>query len=382
MRVLFSFAGGRGHFEPLVPIARAAVAAGHTVAFTGEPALLPTVREAGFTEFASGSDTSRTSGREPLAPLDPVREDRAIRDGYAGRLARSRAADLVALAQTWRPDVVVCDEVDFGAMVAAEKLGIRYASVVVIAAGSFIRPELVAEPLHALRAEYDLPPDPELTMLSRHLVLSPAPASFRDPRYPLPPTGHVVRLPQPATAPPADDALAWLAERTGPTVYFTLGTVFNLESGDLFGRVLAGLRELPVNLLVTVGGQLDPAELGPQPAHVRVARFLPQGAVLPYCTAVVSHGGSGSVLGALTHGLPCVLFPMGADQPHNAARCEALGMARVLDPVAATPSQVRDATAAVLTHPDYRRAAGRLRDEIAAAPGPEHAVHLLEQLAG
>ncbi|MGH3734897.1 MAG: glycosyltransferase [Micromonosporaceae bacterium] len=366
MRMLFSFAGGRGHFEPLVPIARAAAAAGHTVAFTGEPALLPTVREAGFEGYPSGFDTSRTT-RSPLLALDPEREDRALRDAYAGRLARARAGDILALAETWPPHVVVCDEVDFGAMVAAERLGIRYASVIVIAAGGFVRPELVGEPLHALRAAHGLPPDPELTMLHRHLVLSPVPAGYRDPAYPLPPTARVIRLGEAAPA-------------AGTTVYVTLGTVFNIESGDLFSRVLAGLRELRIDLLVTIGGQLDPAELGPQPDRVRIQPFVPQADVLPHCAAVVSHAGSGSVLGALMHGLPCVLLPMGADQPHNAARCTDLGLARVLDPVTATPSQVRDATAAVLTEPGYRHAAGRLRDEIAAAPGPEHAVHLVEQL--
>lgn len=375
MRILFSFAGGRGHFEPLVPIALAARDAGHTVAVTGEPALLETVQAAGFTGFASGSNTSRTT-RGPLEPLDPAREDRALRDGYAGRLAHARAADLLALAETWRPDLLVCDEVDFGAMVAAERYGIRYASVVVIAAGGFIRPELVAEPLHRLRAAYQLPDDPELTMLSRHLVLSPVPASYRDPAYPLPATAHVVRLTPPA-APLPDAIRSWLDR---PAVYLTLGTVFNIESGDLFSRVLAGLRELPVKLLATVGSQIDPAEFGPQPAHVRIEQFLPQAAVLPYCSAVVSHGGSGSVLGALGHGLPCVLVPMGADQPHNARRCQALGVARVLDPVTTTPAGVRDAAAAVLADPGYRRAAARLADELATAPGPDHAVHLLEQL--
>jgi UDP:flavonoid glycosyltransferase YjiC (YdhE family) len=76
-----------------------------------------------------------------------------------------------------------------------------------------------------------------------------------------------------------------------------------------------------------------------------------------------------------------VLIPMGADQPLNAARCEALGVARVLDAVDATPDVVREAVLAVLDDPPYRRAAGRARDEIAALPGPAHAVMLLERLA-
>jgi UDP:flavonoid glycosyltransferase YjiC (YdhE family) len=54
-----------------------------------------------------------------------------------------------------------------------------------------------------------------------------------------------------------------------PSIYFTLGTVFNHESGDLFARVLAGLRELPVNLLVTVGREIDPASATGTPRRPR-----------------------------------------------------------------------------------------------------------------
>jgi len=42
MRVLFTFVGGHGHFEPLVRIARAAEAAGHTVAFGCGPSMVST----------------------------------------------------------------------------------------------------------------------------------------------------------------------------------------------------------------------------------------------------------------------------------------------------------------------------------------------------
>ena len=57
MRILLTFAGGNGHFEPLAPIARAAVAAGHTVAFAGQAALLPAVEATGFTAIATAGAT-------------------------------------------------------------------------------------------------------------------------------------------------------------------------------------------------------------------------------------------------------------------------------------------------------------------------------------
>ena len=378
--MLFTFAGGSGHFEPLVPIARTAEVAGHVVAFACKPAMIATVEDAGFPAFAVEANAGGITERIPLLEVSVEREDRVLRDHFAGRLARERAVAIGTLCGEWQPELVVCDEADFGAMVIAERLGLPYASVLVIAAGSFVRHELVAEPLHALRAAHGLPPDPDLAMLSRYLVLSPFPPSYRDPRFPLPATTHTIR--PAALDPAADRALPpWVARLRGaPIVYFTLGTEFNMESGDLFERVLAGLRELPVELVVTVGRQIDPAELGPQPTNILIERYIPQSALLPHCSLVVSHAGSGSVIGALAHGLPMVLLPMGADQPHNAARCAELGVARVLDAVATTPETAREAVATVLADPTYRRAAERLRDEIAALPGPEHAVALLERL--
>ncbi|HEX6287665.1 MAG TPA: glycosyltransferase [Herpetosiphonaceae bacterium] len=382
MRILFTFAGGSGHFVPMVPIARAAEVAGHTVAFASQPAMVAMVEAAGFAAFATGGATvPDTPARFPLLKLDAEREDRALREGYATRVARERASALLALCPQWQPDLVVCDEIDFGSMVAAERLGLPYATVLVIAAGSFVRHALVAEPLNTLRAEHGLPPDPDLTMLRRYLVLSPFPPSYRDPAFPLPATAHTIR-PLALEAAPGESARPWSEHLSGaPAVYFTLGTVFNIESGDLFPRVLAGLRDLPLTVIATVGNEIDPAEFGPQPANIHIARYIPQASILPHCDLVVSHGGSGSVIGALAHGLPMVLIPMGADQPLNAARCADLGVARVLDPVDSTPDMVREAVSLVLADPAYRRAAERLRDEIAAQPAPAHAVALLERLA-
>ena len=166
-----------------------------------------------------------------------------------------------------------------------------------------------------------------------------------------------------------------------PSIYFRLGTVFNHESGDLFSRVLAGLRELQANLLVTVGREIDPASLGPQTANVRIERFVPQFEVLPHVDLVVSHGGPGSVLGALAHGRPMVVLPIGADQPLNAVRISALGAGRALDAIRATAAEVREAVASVPADGACREAAGRLADEIAALAPPGVAVALLERLA-
>jgi len=380
-RILLTFAGGSGHLEPLIPLARAVEAARHVVAFAGRPWMVPQVDAAGFVAFAAGSDAGLTPKRLPLAHPDLNQDMRDVGSGFGHRIARERAADILSLCTEWHPDLLVCEELDFGAMVVAERLGLPYAIVLVSATGAFVRPAFVGGPLDEVRAEHGLPRDPSLAMLSRHLVLTPFPPSLRDPAFPLPTTAHHLRL-LTIDAARSEAAPPWLTRQGDvPTVYLTLGTVYNMESGDLFQRGLAGLRDLPIDLVVTVGRDLDPGELGPQAANVHVERFLPQAALLPHCDLVVSHAGSGSVLGALAHGLPMVLIPIGADQPLNAARCRALGVAAVLDAVSATPEMVRSAVSSLLADAGARRAAERIRDEIAALPAPEQAVTLLERLA-
>jgi UDP:flavonoid glycosyltransferase YjiC (YdhE family) len=341
--------------------------------------MVTAVEAAGFPALILGRSTSSVPERLPLRPVDLEREVQEFRDHFAHKGTQRRAPLTKALCSTWQPDVLVCEETDFGSMIAAESLGLPYATVLVLAAGSFARPEVVGAVLNTVRAEHGLPSDPDLTMLSRYLVLSPFPPSYRHPAYPLPATAHSFRLLLPE---PVSEPATWSSVLpSAPTVYFTLGTIFNLESGDLFTRVLTGLRALPVNVVVTVGHHIDPAEFGPQPANIYIEQYIPQAKVLPHCDLVVSHGGSGSVLGALAHGLPSVLIPMGADQPLNAARCKELGLAQALDPIEATPETVREAVATVLADPTYRQVAQLMRDEIAALPEPTYVIRLLERLA-
>ena len=382
MRILFTFAGGTGHFLPMAPIAQAAERAGHTVAVAhrDDELVTATVRAEGLDSFTVDAARVLYPGITPILELDRAGAESNARDSFATSIAVERVPGLLELIRTWKPDLVVRDEMDYGSAIATEVAGLPQAVVLVIAAGGMVRADLLAEPLDALRAQYGLPPDPQLHRLGRDLVLAPLPLPFRDPANPLPPGAQPLR--STAAPAPAGTDLGDLPLRVPgrPTVYFTLGTEFNTQSGDLFPRALAALGQLPAHLVVTVGRQLDPARFGPQPAHVHLRRYVPQSLLLPHCDVVVSHGGSGSVAAALEYGVPLVLLPLGADQLHNAERCTALGIGVALDAVRATPEQIRAAVEQVLTDPAYRRAAERLRAENASRPDATEGVRLMEEL--
>ena len=76
---------------------------------------------------------------------------------------------------------------------------------------------------------------------------------------------------------------------------------------------------------MTVGRDRDPADLGPVPPNVRVERWVPQADLMPHVTAMVCHGGSGTVTMGLAGGVPMAVVPLFADQPWNAERVDAVG---------------------------------------------------------
>lgn len=377
MRLLVTFVGGLGHLAPLLPLARAARAAGHEVAIAGSGGLVPWIQNAGFTAFATSpmvhhDPAPPSQTRKPLEVMDARAAEIEFADNFAERGARRMALAMPDVIRAFRPDLVLRDETDLGTTIAAELLDVPVATHLVLAAGLLIRPELVAPRLDALRAEHGLPPDPALTRLTSGLVLTDAAPSFRSPKSPLP------MRPTPYNS---FDTPRASARADRPGIYVTLGTIFNHASGDLFERLLAGLADLDVDVVATVGHGTDPADLGPQPTHVRVERFLPQREVLPAVDLVISHGGSGSLMATLAHGLPSLLLPLGADQPHNGMRAVELGVAATLDAATVTSEEVGARARELLADEAVRARCVAVADEWRELPGPSVAVAALEGAA-
>ena len=367
-----------GHFRPLVPLAHALAKRGHEVAFASAAAWEPQVAEEGFALLPAG--VSHAEGRERIAPyweavqeLPPEqRRPQAFATIFARGHAPAKLPDLLDVATSWRAGAIVFDSCDLAAPIAAAALGLpsvnhSFGAMIPTAALRAAREHL--EPLW--RGER-LEPDPDAGAF-RGLFVDLAPPSFAWEQ----PRGKVLRLrPVPAAG---GEPPEWLAGLEDPLVYVTMGTVFNQP--ELFRPLLDGLESLDGrgSALVTVGRNVDPAELQPLPERVRVERYVPQAHVLQRATAVVSHGGSGTTLGALAHGLPLVLVPQAADQFDNAARAEAAGAAVVLRPGEVSPESVRAALERVLGDPSVAAAASAIAAEIAGMATADEVAAAVEE---
>ncbi len=381
-RILFTCRPLFGHLQPLIGLAEAARSAGCAVAFaTGHPAI-SWARDAGFVAFEAGEpDTFRLQWQPRFPELGTLVGD-AQREFwfttiFADLELAPRARDLEAIMSAWQPDLVVHEVAELAAPLVSTSLGIPYVDV---GFGSLIPRRLLEAAGAAARPHWTargLEPGP-VAGLFRYLYVDPCPPTLQQAEIDALPWVQRVR-PQAAEIAPAGrpQILATLPHHT--TVYVTLGTIWNTRT-EVFRIVLEALRD-DVNVVVTVGRSQRPEELGHQPASVVVRQFIPQHEVLPWCQSVVCHGGSGTVLGALAHGLPVLVAPQGADQWSNAQLVAGAGAGRLLLGDEVTVESVRRDVMALLRTASYTSAARGIAAEIAAMPTPAEAFAVVAELA-
>jgi UDP:flavonoid glycosyltransferase YjiC (YdhE family) len=369
MRVLFTTTGGAGHVVPLLPFARACVRAGHEVRVAAPRSRGAALERAGmpFWPVDDPPEDEVSSAFEPTAAMSPDEANAVVIGDIFGRLVTAAALPgLLAIAEEWRPDVIVRESYEFASALVAERLGIPHVRVATGLAS--VEDWLLG--LAAARVE--LPVDrirasPYLTMTPPGLDDAPAVHRFRD------------GAPRPG--------------RGGePLVYVTFGSVAGGMPlfPALYTAALEALADVPARVLMTIGEHGDPAALGTLPANVRVERWVPQAEVLAHAAAVVCHGGYGTTVGALVHGVPPVVLPVFADQGRNARRVAEIGAGIALPQprsiLAATdPGAVAGLGAAVrrvLEQPAYRSAAGGVAAWVRSLPPVESAPAVLEAVAG
>jgi UDP:flavonoid glycosyltransferase YjiC (YdhE family) len=177
------------------------------------------------------------------------------------------------------------------------------------------------------------------------------------------PQVRVAPPPLPAPGPAPD----WLDPAGGPHLYMTFGTEMGSseQAKATFRAALDAVGAVGIPTLMTTGPSMDVDALGEVPPNVTLRAFVPQDEVFGHVAAVLDHGGSGTILGALAVGLPQVVTPIGADQPHNAEAIERVGagVSTGTTPDAAT---VEAALRRVLEDGALRAGAERVAAEMAA----------------
>jgi UDP:flavonoid glycosyltransferase YjiC (YdhE family) len=367
VRVLFSSTTGVGHVFPMLQLARAFLHGGHEVLWATGADAVPLVARSSIPVVAcgpTGPDLAQLRGSVlgPAGQLPGAERAAFVFPRMFGEaLAPPMAADLLPLAKEWRPNLLIHENGELASPLVGAVLGVP--SLTHAFGGAVPAPFLAdaGERLKSTWAEHGLEVPPYAGCFE-FAYLDICPASVQ-----AVPTGHIsciVRPVRPAVALEADP-------HQPPLVYVTMGTVQN-RALDL-GPLVREVARLPVQVLVAVGqdGETDLAE---QPPNVRVERWVDQAQVLATASAVVSHGGSGTFLGALAQGVPQLCLPQAADQFRNAEAGVAAGAALALMPPQVTPDAVANAVEELLDDPTSRRGAERVAEEIAAMWSPDEVV--------
>jgi len=387
VRWLFtSKTGSLGHLLPLLPLAQAAVEAGDDVAIASGADRRRDVEERGFRFFPAGlaihdvparmrSVARELTARGVSVPPDWGYDfDHSMAEVFTTVHAPVMAADLEEVISEFGPDLVVCDVAEFGAPVAAAKAGLPCMSHGL----GLPVPERVTREAARWAApmwdELGLAP-PEDAGMYRTLHLSVCPPTL-DPGDGWP-AARVQPIGPPRHVPAPPDWLAALPDR--PTVYVTLCTAQGREA-SLLPAVIEALASADVNVVVTVGADRDPAPVAAMADNVTAHSFVPQHDLLPSCSAVVCHGGSGTVLGALAAGVPVVLLPHMADHYYNADAVRRVGCGIALDDDERSRDRVRAAVNAALLDATLHRAVAAVQADIAQMPRPDAVVRRLHAL--
>ena len=382
MRVLFTSVPAPSHIDPMLHLARA-LDVDHEVVFATGPALVPRVEDAGIRAVPVGLDWTEPEADTTFPELRdlplPEMERWWVRNIFFDRAAHPMAADVGALMDAEPFDLVVRMYIEFGGWAAATA---RDVPQVVFQLGQAWQDEqlpIVGELLAPVLARVDPSREVDPSSVYGDLLLLMHPASYDD--WTPPGRWYRCRPPvdlPPSTAPARPEVLDGAPDR--PVVLVTFGTVFNRTPGA-FEVVLDALADADVTAVVTIGKTRNPEELGPVPEHVRVRRFVPYGQLLPHCDAVIGHGGFSTTMGALVHGLPMVVVPLGSDQPWHGANLRGLGVGEIVPFDDATPARIHRALSQVLAVPSYRQRAEAYREELLALPTMADAAVAIAQVA-
>lgn len=407
---VFCFAGA-GHLYPMTALARRLQSRGHELVFFGIADTEEKIRAAGLEFVQIGA------GDHPLGSL--AAEDRKLAElrglkTFAYTVERVKNTTRMVLRDGPRAvreaevDALLVDEADMGGNVA-EHLGLPYVSVALfppLIADDRIPPFCFSWPagqdvlsrfrnrmgvrlltrmaapimrlVNAQRLAWSLP-----TLERATNLLSPLAQIAQLPRaleFDVPQLPEVLHYTGPFVDRGARAAVDFPWERLDgrPLVYASLGTLQN-GSEENFRILAEGCAGLHAQLVISLGGGLDPRQVGQLRGDPVIVRYAPQLDLLQRAAAVITHAGLNTTLESLAEGLPLVCIPLGNDQPGVAARVAAKGAGVTIPRRKLTAARVRAAVADVLEDQRYRAAARRLQTAMAEVDGPELAANIIEK---
>jgi hypothetical protein len=395
----------------MVPLAWAFRAAGHEVWLAGKPQTRDLMVHTGLSTVLLGNPLRLAPefqeaffggayGQQPWPvdwPAHPESlgpEQLALLEvfgRYGVAIAESMADELIDFARKWRPDLIVHETQALSAMIAASLLGVpcvRYSHGTEDAFQHEYRitdgeplPEFVglferygADPPAGLRIELPTYVDtvpPSMFLGGERPCIAMRYVPFNGPgAVPVGLTGH----------------------RKRPRVAVTWGAVLPKALGsavaDQYRDVIAAIAGLGAEVVV-LANEAQLASLEEAPEGVRHLADVPLNLVLPYCDAIVHHGGEGTSMTAACLGVPQLAITREPLVEQASGRLAMVGAAihlRYQHMAGADPAgyhrAVRDAVENLLSDNGYAESAGRLRDDIAEMPAPAAVVGtLIERVA-
>jgi zeaxanthin glucosyltransferase len=167
-----------------------------------------------------------------------------------------------------------------------------------------------------------------------------------------------------------------------PLIYASMGTILNGRL-DVFRTIVAGVaKHKDLQLVLSIGDQLDPEQIGPVPKNAIIVKRAPQLELLKQTSVCITHAGLNTVLESLAQGVPQVAVPVTFDQPGVAARVahNQTGVVTSLEKL--TADHLSTLLDEMLTNSTYRDNACRLQKAIAQTNGLSVAADLVEASLG
>lgn len=375
-RMLWLNWSGGGNLPPSLGIARTLTERGHNVAFAGRPEMVPRVERAGFRAI----ELTRAYEQAERYP-----EGKWLPKAASFLTSPAVAKQIRGLLPAENPDIVIVDQMFPVALLEAKEFGRPSVAVCHTAVWRCLPMwRKFFAMLTGLRTEAGFEPIPseleDLWMLQDKMIvttlasLDEAPGDLGQ-AHKLRHVGPVLERERHGVR----VTLPWPDDPRIPLVLVSFSTAPEQGSVKKFQNAIDALASLPVRAVVTVGDSIDPAKLQPA-GNIGVFATADHDDLMRRASLVVTHGGHGTFMRALKHGLPMVIVPgLGGDQPVNAATAEAWGVGRAL-PGDADSEMMRLEIREVLSESRYRNHAAQLAQQLAASDGANEASREIELL--